>query len=425
MSLSKASNTTLQPATAETAQLNADMHRSLRNLIITSLGKKYVSKSSFMDYETGNRYQSVRLGSEVVDGYRSNRSDLFQTFDFSGRSVLDCGCNIGELSRLARLRGAKLVDGYEYDNYFVEIGRLINAYNGTTRVSFYNRDVTKPDSFDDYFDVTMAFSVYPYISQVLNEIARITGEALIVETHDIKPDLKKIYIDPLIKLFPYYTFLTTTDFGRGEEKRAIFVFAKQERSLYGAGALVKSTLDVKKSEFRFLDAVFSTLSGFEGIRDNVVDALTTTLSACQNVEDDSVKVTAGKSYWIAMMQGYVEYKKAGRITEDNTYLKAFKKTLETVPFDAALSEKLNTFDAISLRLLLRFKDVDAMVQGGSAAAAITPVRIMKFSHERGKYRLRHGEFDMDVYCDLLDGYHRIFWAKLLGLNKLNALFVLD
>ena len=392
---SEASRTTLQPATAETAQLNAAMHRSLRDLIVTSLNRKYVSKSSFMDYETGNRYQSVQLGADVVAGYRTNRSDLFQAFNFSGRSVLDCGCNIGELSRLARLRGARLVDGYEYDNYFVEMGRMINAYNGTTRVSFYNRDVTKPDSFDDSFDVTMAFSVYPYISQALNEIAHITGEALIVETHDIKPDLKKVYIEPLVKFFPHYTFLTTTDFGRGQEKRAIFVFAKQERSLYGSASLVKSTLDVKKSEFGFLDEIFSILSGLEGLRDNMVDKLPTILSAYQNVEDDTIKVTAGKSYWIAMMHGYVEYKKAGRVAEDNTYLTAFKKTLETVPFDTALSKKLNTLDAISLRVLLRYKDVDAIIQGGQAAAAIAPVRIhelftSKWKISRASWRIRYG-----------------------------------
>ena len=111
--------------------------------------------------------------------------------------------------------------------------------------------------------------------------------------------------------------------------------------------------------------------------------------------------------------------------DDNIYLKVFKKTLETVPFDAALSEKLNTLDAVRLRVILRFKDVDAMILGGPAASAIAPVRIMNFSHVSGKYRARHGEFDTDVYCNLVDGYHRIFWAKLLGLEKLNALFLLD
>ena len=286
MSSSSLLTNTLKPATAETAQLNAAMRSSLRDLIVASLNQKYVSKSSYMDYTTGNRYQSVRLDNEVISGYRTNRADLFQAFDFSGRTVLDCGCNIGELSRLARLRGATLVDGYEYDNYFVEIGRLINAYNGTTRVSFYNRDVTKPYSFDDSFDVTMAFSVYPYISQVLNEIARITSEALILETHDIKPDLKKVYIDTLVKHFPHYTFLTKTDFGSGVEKRAIFVFAKQERSLYGTDALVKSTIDVKRSDFGYLNAIFSILSGLDGLRDNAVDKLTTILSGYQDVEDD-------------------------------------------------------------------------------------------------------------------------------------------
>src|SRR5258708_4090462 len=74
-----------QPATSETAQLSADMRRSLRDLIVGSLNKKYVSKSSFMEYETGNRYQSVQLGSDIISGYRTTRGDLFQAFNFADR----------------------------------------------------------------------------------------------------------------------------------------------------------------------------------------------------------------------------------------------------------------------------------------------------------------------------------------------------
>jgi SAM-dependent methyltransferase len=401
------------------------MRKKLHDLIVSGLGVKYVSTSSFNNYTTGNRYQSIRLGEETVAGYRTNRQALFEAFNFKGRKVLDCGCNIGEMSRLARTRGAALVDGYEYDGYFVEIGRLVNAYNGVTRVSLYERDLTRPDSFDDTFDVTLAFSVFPYISQVLDQIVRITGEALIIETHDIKPNLRKVYIEPLIRHFPHYTFVTDTDFGDGESSRAVFVMARKESALYGADAIVQSTLNVGESSFDFLNPILSITSGVTDIRSAPVERLRTILKACEGTPDDLSRVTAGKSYWLAMILGYVEYRETGRVTETNSYVKALRQTLATVPFDPALSRKLDTLEAVILRVLLRFKDADTMSEGDKNALTISPVRIKAFSRQSGRYRIRHGVFGNDLFCDLIDGYHRVFWAKLLDIAKLNAVYVLE
>jgi SAM-dependent methyltransferase len=177
-------------------------------MVISYLSRRYISISSHEGLKTGNKYQSVRLGNELVEGMRDHRDSLFSVFDFRGRSVLDCGCNIGEMSRQARARGAYLVDGYEYDDYFVHMARLINVANGTARVSFYQKDITNPAAFEDTFDVGLAFSVFPYIQPVLKELSEHIREALILETHDVKPNLHAIYIDALRPYFPFHSFIT-------------------------------------------------------------------------------------------------------------------------------------------------------------------------------------------------------------------------
>jgi SAM-dependent methyltransferase len=169
--------------------LSSKLSEQVKNAILSALHARYISISSHMDYPTGNAYQALSLGDEAVGGYRQDRSKLFGVFDFSGRRVLDCGCNLGKLSRLARDRGAVLVDGIEYDNYFVQIARLINTYKGTTRVSFFQGDLTDPSVINDTYDVTMAFSVFPYVLPVMDKIAAATSEALVLETHKIDAEV--------------------------------------------------------------------------------------------------------------------------------------------------------------------------------------------------------------------------------------------
>src|SRR5712691_1055079 len=139
----------------------------LKQLILDGLRRRYVSVSGDDGIETGNHYQSVTLGDERTSGFRSDRAAFLDQIDFRGKRVLDLGANLGEISRAARARGAAVVDGYEYDTFFVEIAQVLNAYNGTTGVSFYQRDITDPTAYDEHFDVVLAFSVFTYIHPVL------------------------------------------------------------------------------------------------------------------------------------------------------------------------------------------------------------------------------------------------------------------
>src|SRR5216683_944855 len=100
--------------------------QDLKKLILEGLKRTYTS-SGKDGIKTGNHYQSVTLGDERTNGFRSDRGAFLDQIDFRGKRVLDLGANLGEISRAARARGAAVVDGFEYDTFFLEIAQLINA----------------------------------------------------------------------------------------------------------------------------------------------------------------------------------------------------------------------------------------------------------------------------------------------------------
>ena len=71
------------------------------------------------------RGKSVQLRDAVYKGFRTVRSSVLAGLNIQNAKVLDLGCNLGEMSRLARKQGAALVDGFEYDSFFVQIGQVI------------------------------------------------------------------------------------------------------------------------------------------------------------------------------------------------------------------------------------------------------------------------------------------------------------
>jgi ribosomal protein L11 methylase PrmA len=148
--------------------------------------------------------------------------------------VLDLGSNLGEMSRAARVRGAYLVDGFEYDKYFLETAELINAYNDVTRVSFYQRDITDPSIYDEQYDVVLAFSVFHYIHSVLEQIAAITNEVFVLETHKLEGNLDSDYLEPVLQYFPHHKILGESEWGiphDTSERRTVIAFAKEEAVL--------------------------------------------------------------------------------------------------------------------------------------------------------------------------------------------------
>jgi len=211
-----------------------NLQPAFKDLILRALDLRYQSHSCKDSIPTDNHYQSVTLGTETTPGFRSAREDVLSQVIFTNRKVLDLGSNLGELSRAARARGACLVDGFEYEPYFVQLANAINAYNDVTRVSFFQKDITSPAIYTERYDIVLAFSVYVYIQPILAYISGITNDLLILETHRLEDNLQSYYIEPILTFFPHYRVLGTSEWGTPSPdggERAILAFARSQATL--------------------------------------------------------------------------------------------------------------------------------------------------------------------------------------------------
>jgi 2-polyprenyl-3-methyl-5-hydroxy-6-metoxy-1,4-benzoquinol methylase len=204
----------------------------LRKIIYAALNHPYESISK-EGLKTGNHYQSVQLRGEESRGFRSNPAELLDQIDLRGKKVLDLGSNLGETSRAAREHGADLVDGFEIDELFLQLANLINAYNNTSRVSYFKRDIGEQSSYQEHYDIVFALSVFEHVRDTIEHIALITDQCLILETYKLEDNLYPIYIEPLLPYFPYNTILGYLPWSANDKnaRRAWIAFAKDQATL--------------------------------------------------------------------------------------------------------------------------------------------------------------------------------------------------
>jgi hypothetical protein len=206
----------------------------LEQLVRDALALPYMSESPYQATLTTNAYQTVALGASDIEGFRTGRGEFLDAIDFNGARVLDLGSNLGEISRGARDRGAMLVDGYEYDSYFVELASAINVLKDATRTSFFRRDITRRENYVDRYDVVIAFSVFVYIQNVIDTIAGLTDGIYLLETHRLDGNLEATYLEPIGRHFPVHRVLGRSEWGIAHDRadeRAVIAFAKAGNSL--------------------------------------------------------------------------------------------------------------------------------------------------------------------------------------------------
>jgi hypothetical protein len=118
---------------------------------------------------TGDNNSTAGLPSDAVE-----HDGLIGELDLAGKSVLDVGSGRGDTSRMARIAGADLVDGFESDGELVSLARLLNAYHGTARVSFFERDLTDPATYPERYDVVLALSAADLPEGIIETLLGIT-----------------------------------------------------------------------------------------------------------------------------------------------------------------------------------------------------------------------------------------------------------
>jgi tRNA (mo5U34)-methyltransferase len=113
----------------------------------------------------------------VLDRFRFPR-------DFSGKTVLDIGCNAGFFSFAAKLRGAKSVLGLDHQPHYIEQARLLREMVGVD-VDFCVIDGHSLDERLGTFDIVINTGVIYHLQNpmdFLGRMAKLTGEMMFLES---------------------------------------------------------------------------------------------------------------------------------------------------------------------------------------------------------------------------------------------------
>ncbi len=404
----------------------------LLELITTALEVDYVSRSCRGGVKTGNHYQSVRLGNVRTSGFRTGRKALLDQIDFEGRTVLDLGSNLGELSREARERGATRVVGVEYDEYFVTVADALNAFNGVDGVEFGQGDIGDPRLYREHFDIVLAFSVFEYIHGVVAEVAAVTGELLVLETHKLDGNLESQYLEPFASYLPAYRSLGRSEWGRALDERAeraVVAFAGDEPTLRGGlrdeghvhGSAMGKRVEIDVSATAgYLHERFLSMFSFGSLAELLAAIRTTTVDfEAMAGNADMRRGYRGWLYWFTYLKGYVEYLERGSVEADNVFCRYLaERHLPQVDEPGMASSDLA---AITAR---RYRDLDRMRAFLSVdkreLVGFVPVRLILSDPPPANplcVRLADGE---TLAARMIDGWHRLFAAALCGVPTLSG-----
>tara|TARA_Y100000310_G_scaffold262958_1_gene272821 strand:- start:63 stop:689 length:627 start_codon:yes stop_codon:yes gene_type:complete len=116
------------------------------------LKEKIKNLTQFPHGERKEQYQSYYIGDEYVEGARNieYRFDKFGiSSDLSGYSVLDLGCNLGGVCQLAFKRGARDIEGLDYEIDYIECARDLARFNKQP-LRFLHMDLKKEGDFERF-----------------------------------------------------------------------------------------------------------------------------------------------------------------------------------------------------------------------------------------------------------------------------------
>jgi hypothetical protein len=424
----------------------------LRELIARYLELYYVSESCKDGIKTENRYQPISVGELETPGVRSSRSEILDRIVFAQKTVLDLGSNLGELSRGARARGASLVDGFESDPFFVELATALNSYGQVTRVSYYERDITDPSTYQDHYDVVLAFSVFVYIEPVLDQLAGVTDELFVLETHRLEGNnLEDYYVRVVGRYFPHYAIIGESDWdvrlGGEGDRRAVLAFARDESTLLAALEEVDGAppnvlraavaagpgrdlparlidVDLAKPPKEAVQSRFFMMFRFDS-PDELLDAIDR-MDADVAALEKSVEIrnlgAEGWIYWYLFTKGYLHYASTGTIEEGNPYFDYLVHHYVVHGHDRGALPDLSEHRLAVERVARRYRDFDSLRRIGAEhpdpPTGTKPVRVTTGDEPRDPpLHLYEVDADEPLPVKNIDGWHRLFSARLSGLRK--------
>ena len=130
-------------------------------------------------------YQTIHLKDGLVTSGKLNtdsRIEWFDEFDFSGKTVLDVGCNSGQYSFYAKKTGARSVTGIDVNEKRIYQAKML-ALNEDLDVDFHVAGVEQVADFGK-FDIVICIAVVTEVENVLGALRAIrnaTNKTAILE----------------------------------------------------------------------------------------------------------------------------------------------------------------------------------------------------------------------------------------------------
>lgn len=160
--------------------------------------------------ERKSNYQSYYIGDEQIKGARdtSVRMDIMNIpRDLTDKSVLDLGCNLGEIANECYRRGASNVMGLDYQEDYIECAIDLAEYNGYN-IEYACKDLTKIDDSVSYIntffdgkpiDYVFALSLYKHIKVKMFEVLDgINWIKCIIESNNAPNGLQTGHVQEMI-----------------------------------------------------------------------------------------------------------------------------------------------------------------------------------------------------------------------------------
>lgn len=185
----------------------------------------------------------------------------------------------------------------------------------------------------------------------------------------------------------------------------------------GPPAVRLATVDPQRTWW--YDAFFAAWS-FERVEDLLAAVRSAQLdpAAVARNRDLSIEGMSGWTYWFLYLKGYEEYAAAGRVDDANSYYRYLTESFEQ---DEGLIATLRDPEQARKRVTYRFRDLATIASGDGSWKELEPIRVWtrqpapvdaKFVFEVGS--------DEPLPATDIDGYHRLFAARLHGLEGIPA-----
>lgn len=226
-------------------------------------------------------------------------------------------------------------------------------------------------------------------------------------------------IKVLNNLLPYYSLLALDKNSESDGKLldGFYFFSKNFNRLDGGDrCCIELSIDLTRSRLFFLEKV---LEDFER---KDISLERSNIEEMASLYDSKAKVDNGNilflQYWAAQAQGYLEAKKTGRTTRENTYVNFLLVLLTMDAYDPNLVKSMIDMKKLIKRVQLRFDDLTDIInhQGKNLKPAI----LKNPSFKKGKNTIINN-YEQSMLFSQIDGYHRLFWSWFFRLDQLNTI----